>query len=171
MISFVRLYYSLYESLYNYFIYDFYMSFYGFVSFLFYFMFCIIFWILVYKKVDFNDAVSEILTQKFEYFLCQNRYFIMHQRCQRVGRDRSFFQGLSSTLVPMWLSSCGCRCFPLHLIELVQLRAQIKPIALLCYLVPWMAALVVLHLLMNSHFVGYSHYKENLLMLLPMLLA
>jgi len=31
--------------------------------------------------------------------------------------------------------------------------------------------LVVLRLLMNSHFVGCSRYKESLLMLFPMLLA
>ena len=49
-------------------------------------------------------------------------------------------------------------------------QGLIKPIGLLYCLVPWMIALVVLHLLMNSPFVGFSHYRKSLLMLFPMLL-
>lgn len=116
------------------------------------------------------DSVG-LLLFKWIHLWCQNRSFTMHQRCLRVGKARSFSQGLSFMLVPMWLSSCGCRCSLLHLTEQGPIRALIKPIAMLCYLVPWMGALAVLHLLMNWHFVGCSHYRKSLWMLFPMLLV
>jgi hypothetical protein len=56
------------------------------------------FCLLVNKKVDINAAVCETIDSNS---VCQNRYFIMHQRCPRAGKDRSFFQGLSFMLAPM----------------------------------------------------------------------
>ena len=56
-------------------------------------LFLFIFWLLINEKVDFNNSVSEILTLKFEFFLCQTDILLCTKDVRELEGTEASFKG------------------------------------------------------------------------------